>query len=259
MVRKTYKIDLKNKAEELRRNGCSYKQIYNRLKIPKSTLSTWFGSKYPGVFDRKKQLEHLARVRLISLKRRKEKKNLEQSELERKVASEIRYYPTRNIGFLKSVLSALYWAEGGKYRGSPVVFTNTDPKLAKLFITLLRKCYSVDEKKLRIRLHLHHYHSEEKSKRFWSRLLDVPLSQFGKIYIKKRSNSRKFRENFMGICFIKYYDNMLQKEIMVLANQLSEKITCPRSSMDRTRLCGSRDAGSIPAGSTTIKLETAEF
>lgn len=229
MVRKNYTIEFKKEAEDLRKNGYSYKQIFDKFKIPKSTLSTWFGVKYPGIFNRKKQLEHLSRIRVISLATRKRKKDIKHIELERKINHEIKSYPTKNIGFLKSMLSALYWAEGGKYHGSPIVFTNTDPKLAKLFITLLRKCYDINEDKLRIRLHLHYYHSIKKTKIFWSELLDVPLEKFGKIYIKKRSPTKKFRKNFMGICFIKYYDNMLQKEVMVLADQLYQKITMPPS------------------------------
>lgn len=59
MVRKTYTIKTKNKAENLRKTGRSYRKIYDQLQIPKSTLSTWFGSRYPGIFNRKKQLEHL--------------------------------------------------------------------------------------------------------------------------------------------------------------------------------------------------------
>lgn len=229
MVRKTYTIKLKNKAEKLRRFGYSYKQIYSKFQIPKSTLSTWFGSKYPGIFDKQKQLEHLSRIRVKALATNKKRKELEQTGLEKKVKCEIQSYPIKNTGFLKSILSSLYWAEGSKYHRSPVVFTNTDPRLAKLFITLLRKCYSIDESKLRIRLHLHYYHDVKKSEKFWSKLLDVPLNKFGKIYIKKRSITKKFRKNFMGICFIKYYDNMLQKEIMVLADQLFQKIATPSS------------------------------
>lgn len=229
MVRKTYTTELRNKAENLRKTGHSYKQIYNKLQIPKSTLSTWFGSKYSGIFDRKKQLEHLSRIRIIALATNKKKKDLEQTVLEKRITHEIQSYPTKNIGFLKSVLSALYWAEGGKTHRSPIVFTNTDPKLAKLFITLLRKCYDIDENKLRIRLHLHYYHPVKKTEKFWSELLNVPLNKFGKIYIKKRSITKKFRKNFMGICFIKYYDNMLQKEVMVLADQLYQKIATPPS------------------------------
>lgn len=225
MVRKTYTTELKNEVEVLRKTGHSYKQIYVKFQIPKSTLSTWFGSKYSGIFDKKKQLEHLSRIRVIALATNKRKKDTEQAALEKRIANEIRSYPIKNVGFLKSILSALYWAEGTKTHRSPIVFTNTDPKLAKLFITILRKCYKIDERKLRIRLHLHHYHSIKKAQNFWSELLAVPLSQFGKIYIKKRSLTKKFRENFMGICFIKYYDNMLQKEVMVLADQLFQNIT----------------------------------
>ncbi|OHB24337.1 MAG: hypothetical protein A3F96_00645 [Parcubacteria group bacterium RIFCSPLOWO2_12_FULL_40_10] len=214
---KRYGDKVKKRAEELRKGWKSYREIYEVFKIPKSTLSTWFGKKYPGVFDKKAQLNHLEKIRPLALKVLKKERERLDELLKKRVYQEIEEYPFNNIGFYKSILAILYWAEGGKYNNSPVNFANTDPKLAKLFITLLRKCYKVDEDKLRVRIHLHYYHNIKKSKKFWSSTLDVPISQFGKIYIKKRSKTKKFRKNFMGICFIRYHSNGMRKEIMELA------------------------------------------
>lgn len=224
MVRQKYTISVRNQAEELRKAGRSYKEIYGLLRTPKSTLSTWFGPKYAHVFDRKTQLKHLAQIRILALAIKKKSKDLENIKLEKRISMEVGSYPLRNIGLLKSILTSLYWAEGAKTPGSPIIFANTDPRIAKLFIELLRRCYRIDEDKLRIRLHLHHYHNVTEAKQFWSKLLNVPLDKFGKIYIKKRSTVRKFRQNFKGICFIKYYDNYLRKEIMAIAYQLFEQI-----------------------------------
>lgn len=236
MVRKItrYSPEVRGRAEELRRGGSSYGQIYKLLKIPKSTLSTWLSAELPGVFDKEKQAQHLRKIRKLALEANKRKREAELSEIKKRVKNEIKTYPLHNLGFLKSVLAALYWAEGGKYDGSPLNFANTDPKLAQLFITLLRKCYKVDEKKLRVRIHLHYYHNIKKSRQFWSKLVGIPVNQFGKVYIKKRSRTKRFRKNFMGICFIKYYDTRIRKEIMELAYQLHEQITwSPHSSVDR--------------------------
>jgi hypothetical protein len=119
------------------------------------------------------------------------------------------------------MLAMLYSAEGARHKGvSGLKFANTDPKMAQLYVILLRKCYKLDETKFRIFLHLHYYHDIKKSRNFWSKSLNVPLNQFGKVYIKKRSKTKRFRKNFMGICFISYLDSNIRKEVMEIFEQL---------------------------------------
>lgn len=138
-----------------------------------------------------------------------------------KISQEIKKYPLKDFGFLKSMLAVLYWAEGSKYEGvSGLQFTNTDPDLAKFFITLLRKCYKLNESKFRIRLHLHYYHKARESKRFWAKLLRIPLDQFASVYVKKRSRKKRFRKNFMGICLMRYLDSNVRKDLMEINHQL---------------------------------------
>lgn len=173
----------------------------------------------------KKQLQHLAQVRILAIAANRKKREYELGKIKQKVSEEIKTYPIQDVRFLKSMLAALYWSGGGKYNGSPINFANTDPKLSKLFISLLRKCYPIDENKFRVRLHLHYYHHPKQLKVFWSKLLNIPPDKFGKIYFKKRSKTKKFRKNFNGICFIKYYDTKLRQEIMELAYKLHDNIT----------------------------------
>ena len=117
----------------------------------------------------------------------------------------------------------LYWSEGSKGKGG-ISFVNTDPKLALLFLTLFRKCYLIDEDKLRARLYLHYYHKIKETRLFWSSLLNISESKFGKIHIKPRSKTKKFRQNFMGICSIRYYSEDLKNEILERAYFLADLI-----------------------------------
>lgn len=102
-------------------------------------------------------------------------------------------------------------------------FVNTDPALAKLYISLLRSTYSLDENRIRIHLHLHYYHRHREAIAFWSKLLGVPGSQFGKIYVKKRSVLKRFRKNYQGICSIKYFDSSVRRELLSLGQQIARK------------------------------------
>lgn len=210
--------------------GRSYREVREKLGMPKSTLSTWFGKTLKRPIDKKALLKHLANIRKLAVPAVKNKWRRireEQDQLVKtKMEKEIKSYPLENVGFYKSLLATLYWAEGAKHKHvSGLNFVNTDPKLLLLYITLLRKCYKINESKFRIRLHIHYYHKIKKVKKFWSKTLNVPLSQFNKSYIKKRSVTKRFRKNFSGICFVKYLDSNLRRELMELNNQLWQTLT----------------------------------
>lgn len=217
--------DLRLKARQLRSENRSIGEISRLLEVPKTTLYYWITDlKRPAYITREEKLKHLERIREMGRAALKNLRMKRLKNIQERVQKEVRSCPHYNKGILKALLAFLYWAEGTKIRGT-LIFTNTDPDLILLYITLLRKCYAIDENKLRARLHLHHYHNPEESLNFWSKLTGIPKSKFGKIYIKPRSKTRKFRENFAGICFIKYYSEDLRYEVLETAYALSRKIT----------------------------------
>ncbi len=220
-----YEKEVKEKAEKLRREGKTYKELTQKLGVPKSTLSVWLGKKIPGIFDRKAQLKHLTKIRPLASAAKSRKIILEDEALRKKIKKEFNNFKFKNSGIFKLILATLYITEGARYKGvSGLIFVNTDPKLIKLYISLLRLCYELDEKKFKIRLHLHYYHKIKNTRKYWSNILNIPLDQFGKIYLKKRSKTKRFRKNFMGICFIRYSDSSIRKELIMLADQFYEYI-----------------------------------
>jgi len=209
------------KAVKLERiKGKTYRELTQTFGIPKSTLSFWFGETLGHPFDRAGQIKHLARIRPLAHVAIQKRIQNEHEVLRIKIAKEIKQYPIENVGTLKLFLSALYWAEGAKHKKvSGLKFVNTDPKLALLYLTLLRKCYNINESKLRIGLHLHYYHRIGETRKFWSQLLNVSEEHFWKVYVKKRSVTKKFRINFKGICFINYLHSNTRKELLEIADQ----------------------------------------
>lgn len=242
-------------------NGKTYSEITKLLDIPKSTISTWFGKTLKRPINEQARQEHFARINKLASaaikKKWGEKREKEAQLIRARVDKELKDYPLENIGFYKAMLAMLYWAEGNKYKGvSGTGFVNTDPSLAKLYISLLRKCYNVDEAKFRIKLHVHYYHSVKKVKIFWSKILNVSLSQFGKVYIKKRSKTKRFRKNFSGICFIYYKSSELRKEILETGSCLEKIITksAPVAQRIERLVAVQKIAGSIPAGRTNSSI-----
>jgi hypothetical protein len=213
-----YSNEVKKGVEKLRAAGKTYTEIREVFSVPKSTLSLWLGKKFKGTFSRQDQLKHLKRIRILAaktIKARRIARNLIPAERGRAIAGTL---PLADKNILKTILAILYWAEGSKYEGvSGLKFVNTDPRLVLLYISILRICFPIDEPRLRIRLHVHHYHNKKRAVSFWSKLLKVPPTQFGKLYVKKRSVQKRFRKNFMGICFIYYPSNAIRIELLELA------------------------------------------
>ena len=79
------------------------------------------------------------------------------------------------------MLCLLYWAEGTKRRDA-VVFTNSDPDMMRVFITLLRNCFSVSNEAitLRINAHLNNGLSQSDIEAHWLLLLGLPKTQLRK-------------------------------------------------------------------------------
>lgn len=219
-----YSADVKKKAALLHRRGFSYAAIKEELGIPKSTLSTWIGKNPRTPSNRKKQRAHLARIRIIAAatKRRQKEEWIAQARGKGKaVARKVSYDENTS----KALLAMLYWAEGSKFeKVHGVRFANTDPWLMLLFMTLLRKTYSVQENKIRIRIHVHYYHEQKSIRTFWSKTLSVPKSQFGKIYVKKRGRHKRFRKNSKGICYFSYGDSKIREELLGLGYALAEQL-----------------------------------
>src|SRR3989344_9200413 len=146
-----YSEELKEEVDKLRSSGKTYGQLTALFGIPKSTLSTWLGKKYPGVFDREARLKHLEKIRILAQSRAREVKLEKYIMLQEHVAEEFKSYPLDNIGFHKSILAALYWAEGAKHeKVHGIRFANTDPRMMTLYIGLFRKCYRPDARRFKV-------------------------------------------------------------------------------------------------------------
>ena len=255
--KRMYPSRIKKQVKQLILDKKSYKEITQITGVPKSTISTWFGKSISRPWNKEVRLRHLAGIRklaLATLKAKWKRIHTDEAQIVKQAAQkELLSCPLDNTSFYKSLLSMLYWAEGSKsaYR-SGTTFANTDPNLAQLYITLLRKSYPVDEDKFSIRLHLHYYHPAKKTKDFWSKKLHIPLTQFTKVYIKKRSRTKRFRKNFAGICFIYYGNSRIRRELLELGAALQKAIPnhAPVAQRIEHLIADQKAAGSNPAGRT---------
>lgn len=115
---------------------------------------------------------------------------------------------TKELGLI------LYWGEGDKTGNYLVALTNTDSRILIYFILWLRKYFEIDENRLRCRLYIWDFLNERKAKEFWSKEVNIPVSQFTKSYISKsKPNVRKIRHKH-GVCRISYGSTKIFGKIM---------------------------------------------
>ena len=252
-IKKRWSAEIIREAKRLRRSGYSFGRLVKELGVARSTLHSWVGQiKRSEKWLRRDRIRWMKEIQPLTVLANKRKREERVKKIAEEVKSQLKSLKLNNQIY-QIILSMLYWAEGSK-RDKQVTFANTDPKLSLLFITLLRKCYPIDEKRLRLRIYLHYYHKKTVVLKFWSELLGVPIGQFQKTFIKHRSKTKRFRQNYAGICFIRYSDVVIKDKIMLLAFAIADKIVgdklSSRSSTDRTPVCGIGDKGSTPFEST---------
>ena len=122
---------------------------------------------------------------------------------------------TRGEEQLKTAAIMLYWAEGYKAGATSTVdFANSDPDMICVFWKFLSSICQVDPK--RVRLHLYAYEGQDISalKRYWGRLLKLPVHHFGKPYVKKGSVGPRGPRMARGLIHIRYSDKKLFRQML---------------------------------------------
>ncbi len=213
------RIKLKEKAIELRKKGRTYLEIQKALgvKIPKSTLSNWCSKvKLPKEYrDRIRKLvlenAHKGRAIALAVNRIKRKKYLKSVE-DRNIHL-VKVLKNKDIA--KVALAMLYLGEGTKTPGGSLKFSNSDPFIISLFLTSLRYCYSINERKFRCTLMCRADQDVEKLERFWSKTTNIHPRQFYKARVDARTIGKPSKKlDYKGVCCIDYFSSDLFIELM---------------------------------------------
>ena len=195
------KLTEKTEAVRLRKLGRSYKEIRKKLSISKGTLSLWLRD--IGLTEKQKERLYveLRQKNAYRLAKFNQTKKKERSKLIIAQAEKESVVLFRNPLFLSGLM--LYWAEGDKSEDREAVkFSNSDPLIIKLMMRWFREICNIPEKKFRIALHIHELFCRKDVEKYWSKLTDIPFTQFHKTQIKP--TSLRFRRNrlYNGTCAI---------------------------------------------------------
>src|SRR3989344_175092 len=211
---------LKSKVIELRKSGKTYGEIVKVINknIPKSTLSDWCHNIY--LTGRQKEKIDKAvkensrkgiKIALIVNKERR-RKYLESIIIRNQHLSSI----LKDVNVAKVVLATLYLGEGAKSinRGS-LYFGNSDPFIIEMFLSLMRRCYKVDESKFRCPILCRADQDIKLLENFWRKITKIPKAQFYKTRIDPRTIGKSSRNlNYRGVCKIDYFSADIFLDLM---------------------------------------------
>jgi len=220
VVQLNYKL-LKEKAINLRKQGLSYSEILKKVPVAKSTLSLWLRS----VGLSKRQKQRLTERKLASIKRGWIKWHQQRIDLMNKIKnaakSEVGGLSKREL-WLVGV--SLYWAEGTKEKkhnpGQNVCFSNSDPRMIKIFLKWLKEIIKIEESDIKYEIYIHE-NSKNNLKNvinYWTQITNSNPVNFKYIYFKKSKINTK-RKNIGN----KYYG--LLRIIVRKSTNLNRKIS----------------------------------
>ena len=194
--------EYKIQAIKLRKKGLSYSEILNNIPVAKSTLALWLYS----VGLSKKQKQRLTDKKLASAlrgaARKKEIRIKNTQTIFQEAAKDIKNISQKEL-FLMGV--ALYWAEGSKQKdnniSARVRFSNSDPRMIKLFLLWLNKICDVKFSDVRCDLYIHEKANIINVKSFWEKKINLPIQS---IYYKKAKVTKRknIGDNYFGLVSI---------------------------------------------------------
>lgn len=126
---------------------------------------------------------------------------------------------------LQQAALMLYWAEGSKRSPYSVDLANSDEKMEILFLKALRNIYNINEAKLRVYLYCYANQNIKKLIDHWSKLLDIPESQFTKPYVRKDFDPNKIKRMPFGMIHLRYADKKLLVQIKTEIDIIQRSLT----------------------------------
>lgn len=223
-----YSQETRQKVRDLRSQGWSLGEISIKVKIPKRTLSGW--ARDIRLTDeqnerlRQKIIDSAAIGRPLAVKANYKK-------IERwkeKIRGEVKHFgklavKDRKIGRL--ICGLLYLCEGAKYPSTKcVVLGNSDPRVIRCFVNLLRTSFDIDENKLRCRIMYRCDQDAKELNKYWSDITGIPLSNFYKSKPDERTKGKPtLRKDYKGICAIHYLSTDLQFRLQAIGETIIKK------------------------------------
>jgi len=114
---------------------------------------------------------------------------------------------------------ALYAGEGSK-RDGVVQFANSDPAMIAFFCSWLRRHFTINEARLRVRVYLHEGLDLCVAEEFWAQTTGVPRAQFGKAYRAVADPTLRRTRHEVGCAYVSYSCSRTHRAVMGMVRAL---------------------------------------
>lgn len=207
----------RERARQLRAQAWTLQEIATELGVAKGTVSVWVRDVE---FAPKPRNRGHAGCKPHPLQLRK------QAEIEACRADAEAWLSVMDDRDLAMYCLGLYMGEGSKTPGS-VSMANTNPVVLRTFVTWLRRTFVIDEARLRARLYLHEGLDLRAATEFWSRTLDVPVTQFTKPYRAAADPTRRAAKHTMGCATVIYASTSTHRRVMAMLEAIALRFANP--------------------------------
>lgn len=200
-------------ARALRKEGKSYRQIREVVKVSKSSLSLWLRD----VPLTEVQIQGLKKIRQRAVERYRETMRLKRL---RRVSGYYKDQAEKLLPVTERELfiagAFLYLGEGNKVSRGSVGITNTDPSVIKFALYWIINCLKIPVEKIRVQLHLYDDMDIKAETDFWFKELKVPENCLMKPYIKKSTRGEIDQKGFgHGTCGLWVHNTVLKENLMM--------------------------------------------
>lgn len=185
----------KEKALSLRLQGKGIGEIAKTLCVSKSTASLWcrdiaLSPRQIGTLA-KRSKHHAVEALLLSAEKQRTQREVETRMLTAAGKNEVGKLSSRDL-FMVGL--GLYWGEGYKQGNEELGFTNSNPAIIKFYIRWLSEIYGVkaEDLILRVSINISHERRAGLVQKYWSDLLNIPLSQFTKLSLIKTTSKKVY-------------------------------------------------------------------
>jgi hypothetical protein len=218
-------MTLQEQVVELRKQGKTYGEMRSILKqkIAKSTLSYWCRN----VSLPPEYASRIAELNLTGLQKSRTyaliKKQEIQDEQQKHLINE--YLPIKSLMKDKQIaliaLSMLCLGEAAK--GKNLLLGSSDPRIIRLFLGLLKKCFDFNIEKVRCTVQCRADQNIQELEDYWMNVTGIPKRFFYKARIDGRTIGKPtLHTEYRGVLKVNYFNSQIQKTLKVLYNLLAE-------------------------------------
>jgi transcriptional regulator with XRE-family HTH domain len=202
------KLEAQQAARELRLQHMTLADIARTLGVSKSSVSVWV-----------RDIDVEIRRRQPVARRPHPQRTAKLAEIEECDERGIERIGSLSDDACLVAGAALYAGEGSKTDGK-VVFANTNVEMIRFFCSWLRRHFTVDENRLRIRVYLHEGLDVDRAETHWSSVTGVPRAQFQRPYRARADPSIRATKHEYGCVYVTYCCSRTHREIMGLVRAL---------------------------------------